>query len=265
MRFSRTSPDADSPAKGSARSVIGTSIATRLAGDQSVNADKTSADVDERSAAAARIDRRVRLHVDHRRLRPQLAGDGADDPEGDRVVQTERAAEGEHELSGAQFVGVAEGQRRQVARVDFDHREIGLEIESDDLGIEAASARAQDRAAVGGERQLHADALRAAHDVRIGDDVAIGIDDHAGSGCPLRRNQIAAARDDRIARGVGRREDFDDRRCDEAGSGRQRPAQVRVRRGGSGNGLAGRRRDRARNAGKGDDNRDDRLSVSGCH
>jgi hypothetical protein len=58
-----------------------------------VDADHASLRVDERSAAVPRVDRRVRLDVDHRILGPELAGDGAYDPHRHRVLELERAPE----------------------------------------------------------------------------------------------------------------------------------------------------------------------------
>ena len=52
-----------------------------------VDAHEPAAQIDQRSAAAARIDRRVGLHVDHRRLGLELPRDGADDAERHRVVR----------------------------------------------------------------------------------------------------------------------------------------------------------------------------------
>ena len=68
--------------------------------------------VHQRAAAAARVDRRVGLDVDHRVVGFELAADGAHHAHRHGVVETERAAEGEHQLPGAQRVGIAQRQAR---------------------------------------------------------------------------------------------------------------------------------------------------------
>src|SRR5262245_37184011 len=58
------------------------------------------------------------------------------------------------------------------------------------------------KTSVGKARELDAELLRTAHDVRVGDDVAVRIDDHAGPGRALRRDEIRRARDQTLAGGV---------------------------------------------------------------
>ena len=203
-------------------------------GDEGVDADDAAAQVDERSAAAARADRRVALHVDHRRLGLQLPGHRAHDPERYGVVEPERAAERDHDLPGPKVVGIAEGQRRQAGRLDLDDGEVGLEIETDDAAVQQPPARRQDRAAGRHGRHLDADALRAADHVRVGHDEARGVDDRAGPGRPLRAHQVGRARHAPFRGRVGHREDLDHRRARGAG-GRLDGAADRER------GVGGRR------------------------
>src|SRR6185503_7452861 len=85
-----------------------TLVATRLRQDEGVDANDVSIHVDERASAVARIDRRVGLDVDHRIIGLELSGHGADDTEAHRAVQPHRAAEGEHELTRTDILGVSE-------------------------------------------------------------------------------------------------------------------------------------------------------------
>ena len=88
---------------------------------------------------------RVGLDVDHRVFGRQLPRHGADDAHRDRRLQPQRAAERQHELPGAQRIGIAERQRRQAARVDLHDRDVGLVIDRHDLRADGPSAPLQDR------------------------------------------------------------------------------------------------------------------------
>jgi hypothetical protein len=98
-----------------------------------------------------------------------------------RIVQAKRAADGKHQLPGVQRVGIAERQRRQIAAVDLDHREIRLVIDSDDRTGHETAVRSQNGLAGRRHRYLDSQPLRAADDVRIREDVSIAVDNDARS------------------------------------------------------------------------------------
>ena len=216
--------------------------AARLRVDEGVDADQPALGIDQRAAAVARIDGRVGLDVDHRVFRRQLARDGADDAERDRRVEAERAAEREHQLARPQRVGVAEGERRQRLGLDLDHRQIGLVIDRDDLRADRAAAPAEDGAsglaARRRKRQLDLDARRVLDHVRVGHDVAVGIDDDAGAAAPLEHRLRARVGIVLVWRREAGDEDLHDAGADFLGEILERPGQV-AKRGGLRRGALG--------------------------
>ena len=100
-------------------------VVAGAAGDRAVDADDVAADVEQRTAGVARIDRRVRLDVvgdrvrivaariEQRRL---IAALGADDARRDREVELQRIADRQHPLADARLGVVAERQRREILR-----------------------------------------------------------------------------------------------------------------------------------------------------
>ena len=104
---------------------------------------------------------------------------------------------------GPQRVGIAEGERRQRLGLDLDHRQIGLVIDRHDLRADGAPAPAEDGAsglAAGRrKRQLDLDARRVLDHVRVGHDVAVGIDDDAGPAAALE-DRLRRRREDRLRR-----------------------------------------------------------------
>ncbi len=217
-------------------------VAAALRRNQRVDADQPAAEIDERTAAAPRVDRRIGLHPDHRRLRLELACDGADNPQRDRVGEPERAAECQHELTGLQRLGVGERHGRQLVALDLDDREIGLEVDPDDLRPDHVGARAENRRPRRRPRHLDPETSGAAHDVGIRDDVTRRIDDDTGARGTLGPNQIPAAGKQSVACRVRRREDLHHGRTDGA-SGR---LECRAEIGGSGSGGRARLRGRCR-------------------
>jgi hypothetical protein len=203
--------------------------AAALREDHRVDPDEASIGIHQRAAAVAGIDRRVGLHVDHRVLRLELPRHRAHNPHRDGRRQAERTAEREHQLAGAEGVGVAVRQRGQGTRGDLQDREVGLIIDRDDLRADDAAAAAEDRPARipsrRGERQFHLDARGVLHDMRVGDHVAIRVnDDTRSTRTPRRRNP----RRRRSARGFQRirgHENLDDARTHLLGELLQRPGQ----------------------------------------
>ena len=202
-------------------------VAAGLRRDGGVDADQPSTQIDEWSAAAARVDRGIGLNPDHGRFRFQLARHGADDTERDRVHQPERAAEREHQLTRFQLVRVGERNGGQLVAVDLDDGKIRLEIHADNLRADDVGRGSEKGRAGCRPGNLHANATGAAHDVCVGDDVAGRIDDDARAGGTLGPDQIAAPRHEPVTSRVGGREDLDDRRTDVARGGLERGAELR--------------------------------------
>ena len=100
----------------------------------------------------------------------------ADDAIGDSVGQrAQRVADGNGDLAHGQGVTVADDRRGQARSINFQHRDVGGGILTDDGGIVALVAAVQ----------LHLYAGRAADDVGAGQDVAVLADDDAGTGTTL--------------------------------------------------------------------------------
>src|SRR5206468_8778220 len=134
--------------------------------DQRVHADHSPVDVAQWTAAVARIDRRVRLQVIRDRVaagRDQFApAFPADDAVGERVIELERRAYSERELTHAHRIAVADLHRRQILRLDLDHRDVCLLIAAHELRGKLAAVL-----------QLHLNLIRAFDDVEIGQDVSV--------------------------------------------------------------------------------------------
>ena len=138
----------------------------------------------------------IGLDINHRVFRRQLPRDRADHPHRDRRVETERTAERQHQLSWPQLIRVAEGQRRQPAGVNLQDGEVGLAIDGNDLPANRAPAATQDRSswrtARRRERQFDFETSRIFHDVRVGHDVPVRVDDHARASAAFERRLVAA-------------------------------------------------------------------------
>ncbi len=127
--------------------------------------------VEERPAAVAGVDRRVGLDevvvargADETRL-------CADDAERDGVPETERVTDGQDVLADAKPARSAEANRGEVvAALDLEEGEIELGIATDHVRRELAVVPEADRDEVG-----------VVHDVLVGDDVALRVDDEPGA------------------------------------------------------------------------------------
>ena len=143
--------------------------------DLRVDADHVAAPVQQRPARVAVVDRRVGLDdvVDRVAVRcGDRALDRADDPGGNRAVETERVADRDDGVAHLRRVGVAERERRQRARarVDLEDGEVARRIGADDGRLHARAVREADP-----------DLPGALDDVVVRDDVAGLVDDEAGA------------------------------------------------------------------------------------
>ena len=87
-------------------------LAARI--DGGVDADHLAAEVEERPAAVAGIDRGVGLDEVVVGARADGAAFGADDSEGDRVAEAERIADGDHVFADAERVARSERRGGEI-------------------------------------------------------------------------------------------------------------------------------------------------------
>ena len=152
-----------------------------LAGDGRVDADHLTLHAHQRTAGVARIDGRVGLDevldgaVGLSR-KGETAAFRADDARGHREgeVVTQRVAYGQDPLAHPGRAAVAERSGDEVLGVDLEHREVGVRIGPDDLGLELAPVE-----------QAHGHLIGAIDDVVVGEDVAVLGDDEARAGALL--------------------------------------------------------------------------------
>src|SRR5262249_23994308 len=147
-------------------------VAAATAEDRRVDADDLALGVEQGTAGVAGIDGRVGL--DEVVVGPlvDVPADGADDADGDRVLEAERVADGDDPLADTEGVRITQLHRGQVFGIalDLDQRDVGLRVASRDLRLELLP--------VG---QLHQDLVGVLDDVVVGEDVAAGVDDEAGA------------------------------------------------------------------------------------
>ena len=140
-----------------------------LGDHRGVDADQFARGIDQGAAGIAFVDGRVGLDEilegGHAQL---LAIDGTDDAVGDRLLQAERVADGQHLIADLQPVRAPQAHDREPRQPDRQQRQVGVRITAHHLGHRAA--------AVG---QLHLDAGGIGDHVVVGDDVAALVHDHA--------------------------------------------------------------------------------------
>jgi hypothetical protein len=152
------------------------------------DADQAAGGIEQRSSGIARIDRRIGLN-DVGQFAPltgrQPPPQGADDTGGERMVESERIADGEGPLSDLKIGRTADGDRfRQLARVaQMDDGEVVIGSRADDLRVDDFT-----------RRHAHFDAARSLHDMIVGDDVPGLVPDEAGAG--LHPDDLIAFRRD---------------------------------------------------------------------
>ena len=171
-------------------------VPSRLREDQRVDPDHVPFGVHQGATAVTRIDRRVRLYVDHRVFRLELASDCADDSHRDRVFEPERATKREHDLTWPQSVGIAKVQVGQACLLKLQNRQVGLSIDAHDLRADEASARTENGARVVRlSRDQNAHATSSGHDVSIGHEVAVRAQNHSRAATSLFGDELARGHD----------------------------------------------------------------------
>ena len=144
--------------------------AARAAVDLAVDADHVAVEVEQRPAGVPRVDGHVGLDERHVAFVGQRAPGRADDARGDREVEAEGRADGQHPLADVQRLGVADRDGGQVRAVDLEHRHVRARVGADDLGDELAAVV-----------EPHHDLVGVGHDVVVGQDVAVVRDHEAGA------------------------------------------------------------------------------------
>src|SRR6185437_14754691 len=104
-----------------------------------VDADQVSVQVHQRAARIAGIDGSVRLNEVLIVLDTQsTASGGANDAHGRGFADAVRVANSKHDVSDMQIARVAELHRRQIGRVNFEHRDVRIGVGADDFRREFA-------------------------------------------------------------------------------------------------------------------------------
>jgi len=116
----------------------------------------------------------------------------------DRLSDAERIADREHHVADLHRIGVAQHDRREVARLDLEHREIGLRVGADDLRRRRFALA-----------QRHGDGAGAFDHVVVGEHVALRAHHHARAKAAAARILVRVG--DAPSRRLGR-VDIDDRR-----------------------------------------------------
>src|SRR5262249_26850122 len=178
-------------------------VVARLALDLRVDADHAALRVQQRAAGVAVVDSRVGLdRVADRELR--LAGDRpverAHDAARDRLLEAERAADGDDAVADLQVARAAYGEREELrgGRVDLDHGEVGGLVRADQVGAVGLAVP-----------ELDGDRRGAIDDVLVRDDVPVAVVDPAGA-FGLGLAAAAAAERGLLAAAVGLDGDLDD-------------------------------------------------------
>ncbi|MNT39667.1 hypothetical protein D3C72_1759350 [compost metagenome] len=135
-----------------------------------VDAHQLALQIDQRAAGIARVDRCIGLdEVLVAQPADATAAHRRDDARGDRLAETERIADGDHEVAHPQLVAVAQLDVGQVLRRNADQRDVGVAVRAEELGL--------DRAPIG---QCHLHVIGVVDDVVVGQHQAFGgIDDDA--------------------------------------------------------------------------------------
>jgi len=158
-----------------------------LGHDEGVHPDDFPVNVDERAARIPPVDGGVGL--DEILVAAEVDGPvrGAYVTDADRIAQLKRGPDGQRPLPDSKIVGVRKPHRRQTASVDPDDREVRVAVAGHDRGVGTFAV---------GEK--HFDFVRLLNHVVVGEDVAVGADDHPapesrdGAGARRRLTEKAA-------------------------------------------------------------------------
>ena len=167
-------------------------VPARLREDKSVYTSHFAVHSHEWSAGISRIDRGIGLNVHHRRIKIGLPRDGRNHAHGDRVAQSSRTPESKYDFSLAQFAIRSEWECGKRSCVDFDHCEIDLAGRSNNpRWYNRGSSRERGiHGPIGIRgRQHYLDPLRTLHHMRVGHNVAAGINHKSGADRPLPADQ----------------------------------------------------------------------------
>src|SRR6185312_2832687 len=149
--------------------------AEALGDDGGVDTDQRTAGIHQRAPGIAEIDRRIRLNEILEGGDAELpTGGGADDAVRNRLRESERIADREHDISDPQRIGSAEGDHREARQIDLQDCEIAVRIGAHDLRLRDPTVR-----------ELHADGAGVRDHMVVRHDVAALIDDHARSQAAL--------------------------------------------------------------------------------
>ncbi|OIQ66910.1 hypothetical protein GALL_515190 [mine drainage metagenome] len=139
--------------------------------DGGIDADQVAPRIDQRAAGVAGVDGRIGLDEIFKGVDAELgAAQRADDALRHRLADAEGVADGQHHVAHPGACVVAEGDDRQLAQLDAQHRQIGVRVASDQDGRCLAAASQSDFNLVG-----------TFDHVVICEDVAIRADDHPGA------------------------------------------------------------------------------------
>ena len=202
------------PSGGVARDREADSLRAGL-GDGGVDPHDAPMNVDERPAGVARIDRGVGLEeVAEGVADDAAAADGADDPVGQRSVEAVGIADRPHHLADLEGVAVPPRRTGEFGGVDADDGEIAFLVGPHEVG---------DKPAPIGESDF--DPIGLVDDMVVGDDHAVGGDDHprtdlgvggAQGSAPPQAHALVNGEEE-----AARRRDIDHRRPDEPRQGRE--------------------------------------------
>src|SRR5262249_1445450 len=162
-------------------------VSKRLRVNRGIDADHFAVHVHQWATGVAGIDGGVCLNE---RLElttgVDIAPDSGNDARGHRVFQTEWAAYSQHPIAHGHALRVAQPGRLEgpvLGRLNFDHRQVGLTVAADDFGVMQLARRIV--------FDPHPDPVGAFHHMTIGDDVAVGIQDHARAERPVATAALA--------------------------------------------------------------------------
>ena len=103
------------------------------------------------------------------------------------VLQSERAAQSQHQLPLPEIVRVQEGKRREILSLDLHHGDIHLPIQSDQFRGHQVPVRLLPLFVA--PKNLDVDAAGVPHYMSVGDDIPVGVHNDARPGGFLLRDE----------------------------------------------------------------------------